>query len=67
MSAVAKVLREQSDDLDTALESISERWHGNLSAYLDALARAKEAAEASREEQGGVRTAATITRGLNSR
>jgi hypothetical protein len=62
MAATAKIRHEQSDERESALQSISERWQGNLAAYLEALARAKQEAEAARDEDGCIRSAVTISR-----
>jgi hypothetical protein len=62
MPVASKTYREQSDELGSALQSISKRWHGNLSAYLDALARAKEAAESATRDEKNPPKIDTFTR-----
>ena len=55
--------REYSEELGHALQSISERWQGNLSAYLEALAKARQAAESTADEDCiVVRSAVDLTR-----
>lgn len=40
----------QNDEIEIALQSISERWRGDLTSFLDALARAKELASRQHAE-----------------
>jgi hypothetical protein len=67
MAAATKIRREHTDELDTALASISNRWRGNLASYLEALARAKEAAAAESDDEGRIRTALETTRLIRRR
>ncbi len=62
MPTTAKIHTEQQDELDSALQSISKRWQGNLAAYLDALARAKEAAESGQNQESVVRSTVSFSR-----
>jgi hypothetical protein len=62
MSAIAKVPHDLSEERESALHSISEKWGGNLAAYLAALARAKEAQEAARDDKDCVRTTVFLSR-----
>lgn len=51
MATAERNRANEDDGIETALQSISERWRGDLNAYLDALARAKE--DAHKQEADG--------------
>jgi len=62
MPVASKTYREQPDELDSALQSISQRWQGNLGAYLEALARAKESAESKASDEQTVLQGTSLLR-----
>jgi hypothetical protein len=49
--AMSKRQREHNEDLEAALQSISDRWRGDLTSYLEALARAKEAVTQKEDDE----------------
>ncbi len=59
--------RQESEELESALQSIAQRWHGDLASYLDALARAKEAASSKSDEDKRIPPAIENARMMRNR
>ncbi len=63
MMRIAIRTDEESQEREKSLRALAERWHGDITAYLDALAELREASSAESSNEN-LRNTHTVLRSL---